>query len=62
MMLSFTALSGARHCDTEKKYTISMVPVILVFLVHKFKSFFCRSEYGCVSEEIDELCNGKLQM
>lgn len=62
MMLSFTVVSGIKLCDTEKKYSINMVPVILVFLVHKLKSFFSHSEYGCVSEEIDELCNAKLQI
>lgn len=61
VMLPFTVLSGTKHCDTEKKYTVNMVPVLLVFLVHKFKSFFSHSEHGCVSEKI-ELCNGKLQM
>lgn len=61
-MLCFTVVSGTKHYDTEKKYTINMVPVILVFLVHKLRSFFSHSEYGCVSEEVDELCNVKLQI
>lgn len=62
MMLSFTVVSGSKHCDTERKYTIIIRPVILIFLVHKQKSFFSHSEYGCVSEEIHELCNVKLQI
>lgn len=62
MMLSFTVVSGTKYYDTEKKYTINMIPVIPVFLVHKLKSFFSHSEYGCVSEEIYELCNVKLQI
>lgn len=60
MMLSLTVVSGTKLYDTEKKCTINMVPVILVFLECELKSFFSHSEYGCVSVEIDELCNAKL--
>lgn len=62
MMLPFTVVSGTKHYDTEKKYTVIMIPVILIFLVRKLKSFFSYSEYGYVSEEIYELCNVKLQI
>lgn len=61
MVLSFSVVSGTKHYHTEKKYTVNMIPVILVFLVHKSKSYFSHPEYGCVSEEVYEYCNVKLQ-
>lgn len=61
-MISFMVVSGTQHYHSEKKYTVNMVPIILLVLVHKYNFCFSHTEYRYVSEEVYELGNVNLQI